>query len=185
MRHRSRGQALVEIALVLPLFLLFLLGVVDFGRGIYTYAVISNGAREGARYAIVHGALSQSIDGLCGSGPGTSSTTKDTKGGFVVEATGAAAPAWALPLAAGCVASAVPAVGLDPTQYSASVCWGAGCTVPADCRGAGANTTPNTTNAIDVPVTVRTCYRFSAITASLFPVGPIALAAEATLTIAH
>src|SRR3989304_4023625 len=76
-RPQSRGQRLTQIAPALPLFMLFLLGVVDFGRGIYAYSVISNGAREGARYAIVHGALAQSIDGSCGSGPGASGTRKD------------------------------------------------------------------------------------------------------------
>jgi hypothetical protein len=174
------------MALILPIFLLFLIGVVDFARGIYTYAVISNGAREGARYAIVHGALSQSVDASCGSGPGTPSMTKDPKGGFVIQATGANAPAWATPLPGGCAAPvSVPAVGLDPGRYSASVCWGQSCTIPADCGGAGTSATPNTTNAISVPVTVRTCYRFSAILFSLLPVGPISLAAEATLAIAH
>jgi hypothetical protein len=175
---------MVEIALVLPLFLLLLLSVVDFGRVIYAYAVISNGAREGARYAIVHGSLSQSIDGSCGSGPGTSSTTRDTKGGFVVEATGAAAPSWALPLDAGCVAPlAVPAVGLDSGQYSATACWGAGCSLPSNCSGPGTNTAAS--NVPDVPVTVRACYRFFSILTSMFPVGPIPLAADAKLTIAH
>lgn len=50
----SAGQALVEFAMVLPLLILIIMGVFDLGRAIYGYNVISNSAREGARYGIVH-----------------------------------------------------------------------------------------------------------------------------------
>lgn len=50
-RREDRGQALVEMALVVVLLLLLLLGIVDFGRAMHTYVVITNAAREGARYA--------------------------------------------------------------------------------------------------------------------------------------
>lgn len=50
---RQRGQALVEFALILPLLVLLLVGVFDFGRAIYAYNTISNAARQGARLAIV------------------------------------------------------------------------------------------------------------------------------------
>jgi Flp pilus assembly protein TadG len=53
-RHGAGGQSLVEMALVTPLFLLLILGVVDFGRAIYAYNAISNAAREGGRTAIVN-----------------------------------------------------------------------------------------------------------------------------------
>lgn len=45
-----RGAALVEFALVVPVLLLLLLGVIDFGRGWSALGVLSNAAREGARY---------------------------------------------------------------------------------------------------------------------------------------
>lgn len=50
---RSRGQALVEFAVVLPVFLLILAGVIDFGLGLYSQMTVINAAREGARLAIV------------------------------------------------------------------------------------------------------------------------------------
>jgi Flp pilus assembly protein TadG len=53
-RQRSRGQALVEIALALPVFLLLVLGLFDVGRGVFMYAGLTNAAREGARLAIVN-----------------------------------------------------------------------------------------------------------------------------------
>lgn len=51
---RLIGQAMVEFALVLPILILIIMGVFDLGRAIYGYNVISNSAREGARYGIVH-----------------------------------------------------------------------------------------------------------------------------------
>ena len=48
-RHRSRGQSMVEFALVFPLFILLLAGMVDFGIGLYSYMTLVNATREGAR----------------------------------------------------------------------------------------------------------------------------------------
>ena len=45
------GQGLVEIALVLPVFLLILFGILDVGRAVYTNSTLSQAAREGARLA--------------------------------------------------------------------------------------------------------------------------------------
>jgi len=54
-RHRAgRGQALVEFALVIPIFLLILIAIFDLGRGVFAYNSITNAAREGARLAIVN-----------------------------------------------------------------------------------------------------------------------------------
>ena len=50
----NRGQALVEFALVVPLFLLMLVGIFDLGRAVFTYNTLTNAAREGARMAIVN-----------------------------------------------------------------------------------------------------------------------------------
>ena len=51
-RHkRSRGQALVEFALILPILLLIVAGIFDFGRALFTYSEVSNAVREATRYA--------------------------------------------------------------------------------------------------------------------------------------
>lgn len=47
----ARGQSLVELALVLPLLLMILVGVLDLGRAYYAYMGVINAAREGARFA--------------------------------------------------------------------------------------------------------------------------------------
>jgi hypothetical protein len=50
---RARGQAIVEMAFVLPVFLLMLFGLIDGARLVYTDSALSQGAREGARVAAV------------------------------------------------------------------------------------------------------------------------------------
>jgi Flp pilus assembly protein TadG len=52
--RRRAGQSLVEFALLLPILLVILLGIFDFGRAIYAYNAVSNAAREGGRTAIVN-----------------------------------------------------------------------------------------------------------------------------------
>jgi hypothetical protein len=56
--RRPRGQALVEFVLVAPIFFLMLFGIIDFGRYVYYVQILNNAAREGTRYAIVHGSNS-------------------------------------------------------------------------------------------------------------------------------
>jgi Flp pilus assembly protein TadG len=53
-RSNERGQSLVETALVLPILLLILMGIFDFGRAVFAYNAVSNAAREAARVAIVN-----------------------------------------------------------------------------------------------------------------------------------
>lgn len=49
----QRGQALVEFAIALPVLLILLLGITEFGLLLYNQHVITNASREGARYGIV------------------------------------------------------------------------------------------------------------------------------------
>lgn len=55
MRHRSSGQALVESAASLLVFLILTIGVIDAARAAWNYNTISFLARDGARYGIVAG----------------------------------------------------------------------------------------------------------------------------------
>jgi len=52
--RRTRGQALVEFALVIPIFLLIVVALFDLGRAVFAYNTLTNAAREGARIAIVN-----------------------------------------------------------------------------------------------------------------------------------
>lgn len=49
----QKGQAIVESAIVLPIILLLLLGMVEVGRVCNAYLVVTHAARHGARYGAV------------------------------------------------------------------------------------------------------------------------------------
>ena len=49
----ERSQSVVEFVLVLPIFLVLVMGIIDFGMGFGAYVQLRNAAREGARYAVV------------------------------------------------------------------------------------------------------------------------------------
>jgi Flp pilus assembly protein TadG len=51
--RQDSGQALVELALALPLLLLILVGIFEFARAYSIKQSLVNGAREGARVAVV------------------------------------------------------------------------------------------------------------------------------------
>ena len=54
-RQSERGAELIEFALILPLLLAMLAGIVDFGRMFQRLEVTTNAAREGARLATLPG----------------------------------------------------------------------------------------------------------------------------------
>lgn len=52
---KRRGQAMVEFALILPVFILILLGIMEFGLVFHQYLVVTAASREGARVAALGG----------------------------------------------------------------------------------------------------------------------------------
>jgi Flp pilus assembly protein TadG len=65
------GATVLECAIVFPVFLLLLIGLVVAGLGVFRYQEVAALAREGARWASVHGAMYQQSTGL------TAATKKD------------------------------------------------------------------------------------------------------------
>jgi Flp pilus assembly protein TadG len=103
----SRGQALVEFALVAPVFFLMLFSLIDFGRYVYYVQILNNAAREGSRYAIVHGSAS-----LNPSGPPESGTTSTDPAGNNVKAV---VRAWAVGVISNGTSLTVTPCWLDST----------------------------------------------------------------------
>ncbi len=65
-KKRSSGQTLIEFSLLLPVLLLITMGLFDFGRAVFYYAVLNTAVREGTRYAIVQPACDyRSNPGSC------------------------------------------------------------------------------------------------------------------------
>lgn len=60
-RSSTSGQTLVEAALALPILIVLLIGLIEGGRYVFYSETLNHAAREGARYAIIHG--ENAIDG--------------------------------------------------------------------------------------------------------------------------
>ncbi len=75
------GSALVELALSVPLLLVLIVGIVDFGFLFQSYEVVTNAAREGARIAVLPGYTTPDVQARVASYisaaglPGTATTT--------------------------------------------------------------------------------------------------------------
>jgi len=54
-KRKANAQGLVEFALITPVLLLLIFGIIDFGWMVFNYAQLYNAVREGARYGSVSG----------------------------------------------------------------------------------------------------------------------------------
>jgi Flp pilus assembly protein TadG len=52
-RRGDKGVSTVEFALVAPILILLLVGILDVARGVNAYVTVANASREGARYAML------------------------------------------------------------------------------------------------------------------------------------
>ncbi len=76
-KRKSKGQATVEFALTIIFVFLLILGSLEMIVLVYTYSVLADAAKEGVRYAVVHGTGvgPANCSGPGGSGPGGGSIT--------------------------------------------------------------------------------------------------------------
>jgi len=61
-KQQRHGTAVVEAALVLPVFFLAIAGIVEFGWGMMASQLVTNAAREGARRAIIDGNTNTAVE---------------------------------------------------------------------------------------------------------------------------
>jgi len=66
-RRSEKGQSLAEFVLVLPIFLILVFAIIDFGLGFHAWLTVTNSAREGARL----GAVRAPASGACDYDPST------------------------------------------------------------------------------------------------------------------
>jgi hypothetical protein len=107
---RTRGQAMVELALVLPLFVMLLVGIIVLGIGVFYQQQLTNTAREAARYASIHSATAMcpTVSTLAPTAPPRTYSPCDTP-----------AAGWPLMMAAG----RELLFGLPPTAVNLAACW--------------------------------------------------------------
>jgi Flp pilus assembly protein TadG len=100
LRRSERGAELIEFALVLPLLIFIILGLIDFGFMFQRFEVVTNAAREGARMAALPGYAATDVDARVRSyltTGGVDATTTNT----TVSVTSVTIPAGAGPALAG------------------------------------------------------------------------------------
>lgn len=109
-RRASSGQALVEFALVFPILMLVLTGVISLGLWVYYQQQLSSAARDAARYAAIHSSSAQcpTVSHLDPQAPPTTYSRCDSP-----------EDGWPRMVAAG--RSAV--WGIDPQSVSIVACW--------------------------------------------------------------
>lgn len=61
LRKRRIGAAAVEFAIVLPVFVILVFGMIEYGRMVMVQQVITNASREGARRAVLDGATTSAV----------------------------------------------------------------------------------------------------------------------------
>ncbi len=78
-RHKAprgeRAQSLVEFAFVVPMLLILMFGIIDFGMGLRAYISVASATREGARYASVGNPPGTFASGGSGQCNGTTNTS--------------------------------------------------------------------------------------------------------------
>ena len=62
-RRRRRGAAAVELAIVLPVLMVIVVGCVDFGRFLYYYIAVTNAAEEGAAFGSLNPPANYGVSG--------------------------------------------------------------------------------------------------------------------------
>ncbi len=81
-RGSEAAQTLVEFSLVLPMFLILIFALVDFGRAFFSWQIVTNAAREGARAGAVQSDAAtidtKIYESFCSSWPDASSCALDT-----------------------------------------------------------------------------------------------------------
>jgi len=60
-RKQRRGAAVVEFAVVAPLFIMLVFGMIEYGRMVMVQQLIVNAAREGARIGVLDGATTSDV----------------------------------------------------------------------------------------------------------------------------
>jgi Flp pilus assembly protein TadG len=76
-RKPSRGQSLAEFALILPVMLLIIFGMIDMGRAVFMFNTLSESARHANRLAIVDQRLTEIRNRAIAAGPGLGLTAAD------------------------------------------------------------------------------------------------------------
>ncbi len=162
--RRDRGQALIEFAVALPIFLVMTLAVFDFGRVIWATTSLNAAAREGARFAIVHGGTQTDP---CPVGPAGPDSNKNPDVSCVY-------PSPSKQYIYDTVRAAAIAGG---SNITVTACYGTGCSGNTDAAGAD--------NRRGTIVTVVVTSQINLVTPSLLGISSFTVSANSTMVVNH
>lgn len=74
-KTKRRGAAVIEFAVVAPIFFLFIIGLIEFGRVMMVQQILVQTSRDGARHAIVNGSTIETTRDLVQQQVASSSVT--------------------------------------------------------------------------------------------------------------
>jgi Flp pilus assembly protein TadG len=164
----SRGQSLVEFVLVIPVFLLMLSGIIDFGRATFYSVQVVNAAREGARMAALPDRICNTVvttGSTCATSTGTGPSVCSS-----ITADLAAVGAANVTCTEGGALSAVPAANNAYVQVDAYSASGTPCSGAPGNSTSTTRATPRTGGNQAIAVTIRYYYRpITPLISSLFP----------------
>lgn len=168
--NRSRGQALVEFALIIPVFLALLMGILDFGRVVWATTSLSSAAREAARFAIVHGGAA--TDPCPAGPPGPDSLRTDSIPPTIVASGSCPYPS---PSKLSIKDAATTAALAGGSNITVTVCYGTGCSGDTDTG----------TNARGTPVTIVITSTVNLVTGALLGKSSFSLSGSSTMLVNH
>jgi len=174
-RPRSAGQALVEFALVIPIFLALLMGIFDFGRVVWASNSLASAAREGARFAIVHGGSPMNP---CPVGPLSPEYGAFPLYGALPPTTPADCP-YPAPSKQAVRNAALSAALAGGTSIAVTVCYGVGCSGDTDSTGVDGN------NARSNPVTVTVSSQLPLTAPALLGFSTFSISGSSTMLVNH
>ena len=171
-RDKTRGQSMVEFALILPILMFLLMGFFDLGRVVLGHDALGHAAREAARYAIVHGGTLSiyggSLDGTCPAGP--------LPAGITPPAATSSCP-YPSPSKEAIRQEAREQAAAAGSAVTVEVCYGEGCTGDTDVPGA--------TNLRGTPVTVTVRSTVDMTAGALIGFGSFSVVSSSTMLVNH
>jgi len=84
-RNRERGAAMIEMAIVIPIFLVLVFAIIEFSMAIFTWSRVIESSRAGARYAIVSDVECSGVSGMVCPGSGSVSCALDADSKLLAE----------------------------------------------------------------------------------------------------
>lgn len=114
--ERDRGAAMIELALVMPVLLMVMVGIIEFGRAYSYQESIQGAAREGARALALH----QSVSNAVNAGRGSATVTGISTGGSCPATADPASPHYATVTVKAKITFGIPFISLGTKTLTAT-----------------------------------------------------------------